>query len=188
MDDLHDLVRAALVEPPAIDPGDLRSQAAVAVLLRAGTDGPELLLIRRAERAGDVWSGHLALPGGRAEAQDATLEQTAIRETHEEVGIDLGAIDGARPLGALPPVLPRHNPVPISVHPFAWAVPLGIEPRANEEVAAAMWVRLASLLDPDAAVEHELAGRSFPGIAIGEHVLWGMTLRLLAPLLQPAGR
>jgi 8-oxo-dGTP pyrophosphatase MutT (NUDIX family) len=184
MDELHDLVRAALVDAPAIDPTDLRAQAAVALLLRSGSDGVELLLIRRAERPGDLWSGHLALPGGRVEPQDATLEQTAIRETHEEVGIDLATLDGVRRLGALPPVLPRHNPVPITVQPVAWAVPLGIEPRASEdEVAAAMWVRVASLLDPAAATEFELAGRRFPGIAIGEHVLWGMTLRLLAPLL-----
>ncbi|MCA9764471.1 MAG: NUDIX domain-containing protein, partial [Gemmatimonadetes bacterium] len=60
----------------------LRRQAAVALLLVPAPD--RLLLIRRADRLGDPWSGHLALPGGRQEPADASLLETAIRETAEE--------------------------------------------------------------------------------------------------------
>ncbi len=54
---------------------------------------PEILFIKRAGRAGDRWSGHTALPGGRRDAPDADDRATAIRETQEEVGLDLTRSD-----------------------------------------------------------------------------------------------
>jgi 8-oxo-dGTP pyrophosphatase MutT (NUDIX family) len=63
-------------------------------MLREGPAGLELLFIRRAEHEADPWSGQMGFPGGRAEAGDTDLKQTAIRETLEEIGIDL-ARDGA---------------------------------------------------------------------------------------------
>jgi 8-oxo-dGTP pyrophosphatase MutT (NUDIX family) len=75
------------------DAGASGRQAAVAAVLRAPPDGgdAEILLMRRAERHGDPWSGHMAFPGGRREEGDATLLDTAIREAREEVGLDLRA-------------------------------------------------------------------------------------------------
>ena len=61
--------------------------AAVAIVLAPDPDA--VLLIRRAERAGDPWSGHMALPGGRYEPKDPDLLGTALRETVEEVGVAL---------------------------------------------------------------------------------------------------
>ena len=67
-------------------------QAAVALVLAPDHDGAgslSLLLVRRSDRDGDPWSGHMALPSGQAHESDADLLQTARRETLEEVGIDL---------------------------------------------------------------------------------------------------
>ena len=64
-------------------------RAAVATILREGLEGPEVLLIRRAENPRDPWSGHMAFPGGREAPEDRDLLATAVRETHEEVGLDL---------------------------------------------------------------------------------------------------
>jgi hypothetical protein len=50
---------------------------------------PEVLFIKRAGRAGDRWSGHTALPGGKRDSTDADDLAAAIRETKEEVGLDL---------------------------------------------------------------------------------------------------
>lgn len=50
---------------------------------------PELLFIKRAAREGDKWNGHVALPGGKRDPEDADDEVTAAREALEEVGIDL---------------------------------------------------------------------------------------------------
>src|SRR5262245_25582259 len=71
-----------------IEPGRI-PQAAVSLILSDARGSAQALIIKRAERAGDHWSGHLALPGGRAQIEDADLITTAARETYEEVGIDL---------------------------------------------------------------------------------------------------
>ena len=54
---------------------------------------PEILFIKRAGRVGDRWSGHVALPGGRRDPPDVDDRAAAIRETKEEVGLDLARPD-----------------------------------------------------------------------------------------------
>src|ERR1700741_4973269 len=92
--------------------------ASIALVLRLGSLGePELLMIKRAEMEGDPWSGHIACPGGRMEPRDRDLEQTAIRETWEETGVDLER--HGRILGTLDDIRPRspHLP-PLVIRPF----------------------------------------------------------------------
>ncbi len=50
---------------------------------------PEILFIKRAARSGDRWTSHVALPGGKRDPEDVDDKATAVRETIEEVGIDL---------------------------------------------------------------------------------------------------
>ena len=50
---------------------------------------PEVLFIKRAARVGDLWTGHVALPGGKRDPEDEDDRATAIRETSEEIGLDL---------------------------------------------------------------------------------------------------
>ena len=91
-------------------------RAAVALILRDGAAGIELLFIRRAEHPMDPWSGQMAFPGGRAEPGDRDLEATAIRETLEEIGLDLGE---AERLGALDEVraMARMRPMNLTIQP-----------------------------------------------------------------------
>src|ERR1017187_10973735 len=63
-------------------------EAAVAIVL-ARSPEESILLIRRAERQGDPWSGHWSFPGGRRDPQDPDLLHTALRELDEECGIRL---------------------------------------------------------------------------------------------------
>src|SRR5215213_5648297 len=129
--------------------GDLSlRRAAVALVLREGSEGPELLVIKRSEAEHDHWSGHLALPGGRVEPEDENLLATAARETREEVGIDLGA--GGEALARLGTITPQSPYAPrVSVTPFVFVAPEEYHPRTaggpkelllSEEVAAAFWV------------------------------------------------
>src|SRR6185436_21144367 len=91
---------------PAESASPAGDQAAVAVILigSEATSTLELLLIQRSERAGDPWSGHMALPGGRRDARDIDLRATAMRETREEIGVELstarllGRLDDLRPI------------------------------------------------------------------------------------------
>ncbi len=183
-------LRAALAARPARepDPDPAFPAAAVALLVRPGPEGPELLLIRRAEREGDPWSGHMALPGGRAAPGDADAAATAARETLEEVGIDVRA--GGALLGALDAVLPRSERAPrITVAPFVFAVEAGAEAVPNHEVQAALWVPLAELLEPGAATEylyelHDGTTMTFPAVGARGHVVWGLTHRILTGFLE----
>jgi 8-oxo-dGTP pyrophosphatase MutT (NUDIX family) len=162
-------------------------RAAVALLLRPGAQGLELLLIRRADREGDPWSGHMALPGGREQPEDAVPEETAARESRAEVGIDVYA--GGRLLGALDPVWPRSSRAPrVLVRPFVFAVPGGVRPVPNEEVDAAVWIPLHELRAPGAVTEHllEMDGigeMSFPALGARGYVIWGLTRRILSDFL-----
>ena len=78
-----------------------------------------MLLIRRAEREGDPWSGHMAFPGGHIEAGESPLE-AAIRETEEEVGLSLTRHSTL--LGPLPPAhaQARARRVDMAIYPFVF--------------------------------------------------------------------
>ncbi|KAF9548556.1 hypothetical protein EC957_006110 [Mortierella hygrophila] len=65
------------------------------------TGVPEILFIERATRKTDRWSGHVALPGGKREEADEDDQETAARETLEEIGLDLSDLTQFRCLGAL---------------------------------------------------------------------------------------
>lgn len=174
---------------PLAEPDDPRTRwAAVALLLRVTESADvELLLIKRAAFEGDPWSGHIALPGGRAEPEDANLLATAIRETREETAIDLTR--EARVLGALDPVRPRTPSLAsIAVAPFV-AV-LGDAPRLvlSSEVADAFWVPLIRLQDPassrDVWIEPASGRRRVSSFQHGGHTIWGLTERILRQALE----
>lgn len=167
-------------------------KAAVALIFRAGEEGrPELLFIKRAEYPGDPWSGQVAFPGGREEHGDASLVHTAIRETYEETGIDL-ARDG-KIIGTLDDLYPRTVRLPaISVRPFVFVLDCCAELTLSSEVALAFWIPFGSLATTDAWREDTVFAR---GIQINarvfrhqDHVIWGMTERILAQLLRMVGQ
>src|SRR5437867_492237 len=105
-------LRAATGPPPK------SARGAVSLVLR-GRVSPEILLIERAEREGDPWSGQIAFPGGRRQRGDRTLLDTAKRETKEEVGLSLSR--NARLLGWLPARAPA-NRVEWVVVPFVFSL------------------------------------------------------------------
>jgi 8-oxo-dGTP pyrophosphatase MutT (NUDIX family) len=162
--------------------------AAVAAVLRV-THEPELLFIKRAEVAGDPWSGHMAFPGGRHDPGDATLAETAVRETREETAIDLA--QAGRLIGRLDDLAPRSPLLPrIIIRPFVAVVRADVTVVASDEVAAHYWVPLAALRRPEMQAEHELLHDGvrlrFPGYRVGPHVAWGLTERILRQLLELA--
>ena len=189
-------LRAALAARPGIriDASDgLRRLAAIALVLRpgigpAGAPDPELLMIKRAEAEGDPWSGHIACPGGRMEPRDHDLEQTAIRETWEETGVDL-ARDG-RVLGALDDISPRTPTLPpIIVRPYVAVVKPELEIVQSSEVAEAFWVPLAALRERaawgTAMVPIRGAGeRQVAAFRHGAYTVWGLTERVLRQFLE----
>jgi 8-oxo-dGTP pyrophosphatase MutT (NUDIX family) len=167
--------------------GDRLIWAAVAVILAPDPDS--ILLIRRAEQAGDPWSGHMALPGGRQDPAEPDLVATAIRETAEEVGLDLLP---EYLLGTLDDVVPRTPALPpIAVRPYVFGLDRRLTLTLNPEVAAARWIPLDLLLHPDTyhSVRLEIRGesREFPAYRLDDSVVWGMTERILSSLFEHLG-
>ena len=175
-------LRAALSAAPPAPAPPREMEAAVALLLRPGSD-LDVLLIRRARHEKDPWSGHVALPGGRRDPDDADLSVTARRETREEVGLDLDRIGVL--LGGLPAVAPASRRLPsLSVTPWVFAVEPGHELTLSPgEVDAAVWVPLDALRDERAAgemlIEIEGGSHRFPSLTYEDYVVWGLTLRVL---------
>lgn len=62
-------------------------QSAVVIGLRETSNGLEFLMLKRAKRKGDPWSGDMAFPGGKMSHSDENYLATALRETHEETGV-----------------------------------------------------------------------------------------------------
>jgi 8-oxo-dGTP pyrophosphatase MutT (NUDIX family) len=157
-------------------------EAAVALVLRQGGDGLEALFIKRATRAGDPWSGQIALPGGRRHDGEDSLQRTAMRETLEEIGLDLAA--HGQLLGELSESRPR-NPLlpPIIVRPYVFAVQAHPALVLNEEVAEAFWVPLGHVFDParkrDITIHVSGVRLERSAIGFGEHDIWGMTEKIL---------
>ncbi len=165
------------------------SRAAVAVVLREGDQGPEFVAIRRSERPGDPWSGHMALPGGRQHPSDADLEATVARETHEEVGIDLlahgemlGRLDELRAFGG-------GRPLSLIISPFVFALTAPVRLVLNEhEVDSAVWVPLGFLREREAQghIRFSLAGQEIEHSAFvyRGYTIWGLTYRILTGFLD----
>jgi len=178
-----DAIAVRLPPVPRPPEADRVAQAAVAAVLRPG---PELLLIRRAVHDGDPWSGQVAFPGGRAEPGDRDPLAVAVRETREEVGLDLAL---ARLLGPLPvQVTPPHLPVRMAVHPFVFGLPEAAPLGTSVEVARTLWLPLADLLAGlgrgTMRWHWQGIGIDLPCVRLDGERLWGMTLRMVDDLLE----
>ena len=167
-------------------------RAAVAVILRArdrAQTGTELLFIRRAEKAGDPWSGHMAFPGGHIESSDDSLLAAAVRETREEIGLDLartathiGTLDHQR-------AQPRGRPMNMVIAPYVFRLDEASSFRPNHEVAEVVWTPLDPMANGDNHTEEERiingAPVLFSGYRInGGHFVWGLTYRMLQSFFQ----
>ncbi len=183
-----DDIRAALASRPAtLIRESVASRAAVAVLLREGPAGLEILFIRRAEDPRDPWSGHMAFPGGRAEPDEA-LRVTAGRETLEEIGVDL---DGAADfLGTLDEVraMARMQPLSLAITPFVYRLRGDPAATLGPEVRSLHWLPLDDLLGPGRRsryeYEHDGILLEFPCLRVEELVIWGLTYRMFLGLQE----
>jgi 8-oxo-dGTP pyrophosphatase MutT (NUDIX family) len=175
--------------PPRNPPIELERipQAAVALILRQAESAAQVLIIKRAERPGDHWSGHLALPGGRAQIEDEGLIATAARETHEEVGISL--LDGGEFIGQLETLLPT-NPIlpPLEITPFVALAPPEFTLRLSHEVTHAFWVPIAGLKREGRSSVYSMnfgqAVKTWPAYPSESGPIWGITERILTNFLS----
>ncbi len=171
-------------------PGRRRmARSAVAVVLReVEGQGIEVLLMRRAQRAGDPWSGHMSFPGGRMEPVDRATRDTAVRETFEETGLDL-KVSGEY-AGRLSEVVTRRHErwAPMAVTPHVYCLQGAAVWDSNHEVVELVWVPLDFLVN---TYNRERmiwkVGRlrwPLPCYFFEGRRIWGLTLLMLDELLH----
>lgn len=185
-------VRSVLDARDARELAEHDKWAAVAMLLRETHEGPEVFFIRRAEHPRDPWSGHMAFPGGRQHAEDPTLLDTAIRETQEEVGLDLRA--EAEHIGQLDDLqaIARGKPQETVIRPFVFEVHRDVPILADErEVAEALWTPLSPLYlgQVDTTRPYQWHGTQidFPAYDVDGRVVWGLTYQMLRSFFRILG-
>jgi len=185
-------VRSVLEGRAAQELAEHEKWAAVALLLREGRLGPEVLFIRRAEHPTDPWSGHMAFPGGRQHSGDATLLDTAMRETREEVGLDLSR--EAEHIGQLDDLqaIARGKPQETVIRPFVFEVPRQSPIRIEQrEVAEALWAPLLPLYrgEADTVRPYQWQGTQidFPAYDVEGRVVWGLTYQMLRSFFRILG-
>ena len=162
-------------------------ETSVSLILTPGARGLEALFIRRAEREGDPWSGHVALPGGRREPGDADRLATAVRETEEEVGVALKGGDLLGTLDDLHPSTPRLPALVIS--PYVFGLERKPRTRLSDEVSGVTWVPLEELRgrSDKAVIEHQGVPREVACFRAEGLVIWGLTYRILVGYFSAAG-
>jgi len=163
--------------------------AAVSVILYPTENDLQILFIERAAHPKDPWSGHIAFPGGTIEPEDATLQQTAGRETLEELGLDLTT---ANYLGQLDDVTGATLPIQVSAYVYAFHEKPILCP--NDEVCDAFWSSYHHIVDPARLKTLQLKNwqplREVPAIDLlgpNRPVLWGLTYRIVAQLVSFTG-
>jgi 8-oxo-dGTP pyrophosphatase MutT (NUDIX family) len=169
-----------VADPPAVAE---EIPAAVLVPLFLAGDSREAHVVLTRRRA-DLkrHAGEISFPGGRRDAEDADLSDTALREAEEEIGLPRTEV---RLLGQLPPTSTfATNYV---IHPFVGLIPEGLAWRLSpREVDAVLELTLQHLREGRTRTRMERRGISFETDAylVDEHLIWGATARIIQDLLE----
>lgn len=164
---LSDTLRAVSDEQDA--------NAAVALLLKLEHGKPYILFVRRVQNSRDPWSGQMALPGGKREAEDKDLKATVIRETLEETNIDLN--DNCRFLGVMSTFQSEPKPE-IKVLPFVILVEDEPSIRLNQkELEEYFWIPVDELIRNRKKAKFSFG--EFPAFTVGNITIWGFTYRIV---------
>jgi len=185
-----DPLRAAIrsVRPEQLSrflpPDEGGRDSAVLILIGDGADGPDVLLMQRAD-AMRTHAGQPAFPGGAADPGDDGPTGTALREAAEEVGV---RVDGVTILAELPSLyLPPSGFVVTPVVGW-WHEPSEVGVVDPIEVASVARVPIAELVDPqNRFCSWHPSGYVGPSFAVRDMLVWGFTAGLLDKVLTLGG-
>lgn len=151
------------------------------------SDGIKVFFIKRAEREGDIWSGHMAFPGGMFSGEDKDYLATALRETKEEIGLNLSQ---ENLIANLPIYHPRFN-TNLNLHPFLFAISQNEIPEEwkldRKEVDEIHWAPLHLFFRPSSFGMrfYKIRGGEFPlpTFSFNDRHVWGVTYVMLLDFL-----
>jgi 8-oxo-dGTP pyrophosphatase MutT (NUDIX family) len=160
------------------------TEAAVLVPLVGEAEDPEIVFT---ERRDDLrrHAGEISFPGGLRDSPEEELLATALREAHEEIGLEPGDVEL---VGALPPIGTFVTSYKVS--PFVGVIPEASRLEPNPaEVAAVLRFRVSALRS--AFAMRRLVRRGIPirtpTYEVADHLIWGATARILGDLLERLG-
>ncbi len=162
-------------------------RAAVALILRPTEKGTQVLMMRRSEREGDPWSGHMSFPGGKKDREDSSTFIAALRETQEETGISNP--QAVQFIGRLSDIItrPHSGKRPMVITPFVFTLHEEVEFEPNHEVAELLWIPLDYLAN---IAHREKMQWKQSGVAITlpcyfykRQRIWGLSLTMLDELV-----
>ncbi len=192
--DLPEWMRTLVKRTADLDPGHFgwpkdappssARAAAVLILLGEGEQGPEVLLLRRADGL-NSHPGQVAFPGGALDDVDSGPVDAALREAVEEVGV---RVEGVRPVATLPELHVPHSGFRVTPVLAHWVEPSPVAAVDPGETAAVARVPISWLTDPENRVRVRLtSGMAGPAFLVPGMLVWGFTGGLLAGLLELAG-
>lgn len=170
------------LNPDLVDEFKSSESRAAAVLIAVTEDGSDVILTKRTE-ALRKHSGQVAFAGGGIDATDASVEAAAMREAHEEIGLEARFIET---VGRLPIY---HTVTGFSVTPILAVVKKGYALEANpDEVSEIFTVKLSELMDPQNHVQDSLIWqektRYYYTIKHDAHRIWGVTAGIIRTLYE----
>jgi 8-oxo-dGTP pyrophosphatase MutT (NUDIX family) len=166
-------------------PQNIQENAAVAIIIISSTEKMEIVFTKRTVYNGHH-SGQISFPGGKAEANDHSLVETAIRESHEEIGVKIRKQDL---LGKLTSLF-----IPVSgfkVQPFVFSCPIKNKLEFIIDHHEVEYVFLCTIQDlfrenlihtTQLELENSLV-ISTPYYAIKNEMVWGATAMILSEFI-----
>jgi 8-oxo-dGTP pyrophosphatase MutT (NUDIX family) len=157
-------------------------RASVIMIMAPGQTEVEVLMIERAQREGDPWSGQMAFPGGKRDPEDSSDLACGLREVDEELSLRLQEADV---LSALSPANTGWRPDRPEMWVFPFIFMLSEQPAVvcNQEVASAVWVPVSVLLDLQRRerLHWDLEEGTYESemIPFAGREIWGLSLRMI---------
>lgn len=179
---LDELRRRVQAHSPLALPSDAPFPEAAVLMPVTRSAEPRLILTQRATGL-STHGGEVAFPGGRRDPQDASLAFTALRESHEEVGLPPGLVEVIGPLSTQ---ISRHG---IKVTPYVGFIPDYVEFHPNDdEIAAVFSVPLAFFREDPREITHRIdyLGHSWyvPSYRYSGFKIWGLTAIMIVELVN----
>ena len=164
-----------------VPPDGQGRHSAVLVLLGESDKGPDVLLIERA-RTMRTHAGEPAFPGGALDDDDADAAAAALREAHEETGLDPS---GVVVFGQLPDLWVPVNDFVVTPVMGWWRAPSPVHAKDLAEVASVHRIPIAELTDPaNRCLVRHPSGYIAPGFTVRNMVVWGFTAGVLSKLFD----